>query len=505
MTPIEQHEENTARIPGKSDGLVRAELRALIESGLFTEGSRLARFLIFVVESYLHGHTERLKETVIGMEVYGRPPDYDPKVDPIVRTEARRLRQKMERYYETDGRSSRVMITIPRGGYVPQIHLRTLQIPIRVAPAADSEAERISQPPTRRTMFLRFAVLLIAGLVCGIRGWLGYREYHKQLEVKSAASNISNEAARQLYLKGRFYWAKRTPDLDHKAIMLFEEALRTDPNYVLAYSGLADAYAITASGLPSAERSKEAKSAAERALALDQSSAEAHTSLGFVLYKFDWNWVEAEQHFRRALQLNSAYALAHHWFGEFLVLRGRPDEGLAELRQAESLEPLSLPIKNDLARALYRTRHYDEAIAKATEVLDLDPNFSNAYATFAYAYEQKRDYASAVKNDLQVLRLANRSEQEIESLRRTFVTSGWRAYWAARLELLEKAPPYSVPAYVFAEIDLRLGNKEEALRFLEQSFEERSDAPLLIGVEPLLDPLRSDDRFVYLLRRAGLQ
>jgi Tfp pilus assembly protein PilF len=354
-------------------------------------------------------------------------------------------------------------------------------------------------------MFLEFAVVPIVGLVCGIGGWLGYREYHKHLEVKSAASNISNEAARQLYLKGRFYWAKRTPDFDHKAIVLFEDALRADPNFVLAYSGLADAYAITASGLPAVERSKEAKSAAERALALDESSAEAHTSLAFVLYKFDWNWVEAERHFRRALQLNPAYALAHHWFGEFLVLRGRPDEGLAELRQAESLEPLSLPIKNDLARGLYRTRHYDEAIAKAGEVLELDPNFSNAYATLAYAYEQKRDYASAVENDLEVLRIANKSEREIVSLRRTFVNSGWRAYWAAKIRSFQKAPPDSVPAYVFAELYLRLGNRGEALRFIEKSFEERSDAPLLIGVEPLLDPLRSDDRFIYLLRRAGLQ
>jgi tetratricopeptide (TPR) repeat protein len=189
----------------------------------------------------------------------------------------------------------------------------------------------------------------------------------------------------------------------------------------------------------------------------------------------------------------------------FLVLRGRPDEGLAQLTQAESLEPLSLPIKNDLARGLYRTCHYDQAIAKAQQVLELDPNFSNAYATLAYAYEQKRDYPRAVEADLQVLRLANRSEQELAALRKTFANSGWGAYRAAELKLLQKAPPCSVPPYVFAEIYLWLGNREAALHFLEKSFEERSDAPLLIGVEPLLDPLRSDDRFIYLLRRADLQ
>lgn len=521
MVPAKQHEEDAPDAAKKSNEIVRAELREIVQSRAFAQGNRLVRFLRFVVESYLSGETERLKETIIGIEVYDRPPDYDPKVDSIVRTEARRLRKRLEEYYEAEGRYSRVIITIPTGGYIPRIDLRPLSIPELVVanqglsnkedalskeeiPKEDipKEALPASLPFVKRRLL---AGTLIAGLVCSIGFWSITRQYRRREEGKVAVRHAPSPEANRLYLEGRFYWAKRTPDTVHRAITRFDEAIRLDPNYALAYSGLADAYAITASGLPAAERSVEAKSAAEHALALDESSAEAHTSLAFVLYKFDWNWVEAEQHFRRALQLNPSYALAHHWFGEFLVLRGRSDEGLAQLRQAESLEPLSLPIKNDLARALYRTRHYDEAIAKAQQVLDLDPNFSNAYATLTYTYEQKRDYPRAVKADLEVLRLANKSEQEIAKLRKIFTTSGWRAYWAAELRLLQKAPPGSVPAYVFAEIYLRLGNKEEALHLLEKSFEERSDAPLLIGVEPLLDPLRSDDRFIYLLRRVGLQ
>jgi tetratricopeptide (TPR) repeat protein len=138
-------------------------------------------------------------------------------------------------------------------------------------------------------------------------------------------------------------------------------------------------------------------------------------------------------------------------------------------------------------------------------VLDLDPSFSNAYATLAYAYEQKRDYPRAVEADLQVLRLANGSEEEITALRKRFTNSGWQAYWSGKLELLQRAPTDSVSAYVFAETYLRLENREEALHYLEKSFEDRGDAPLLVGVEPLLDPLRSENRFIYLLRRAGLQ
>lgn len=164
-----------------------------------------------------------------------------------------------------------------------------------------------------------------------------------------------------------------------------------------------------------------------------------------------------------------------------------------------------MPVRNDLARALYRIRRYDEAITEAQHVLELDPNFSNAYATLAYAYEQKRDYPRAVEADLQVLRLSKGSEEESAALRKKFADLGWKAYWSGRLELLQKAPVGSVPDYVFAEIYLRLGNRKEALHCLEKSFENRGDAPLLVGVEPVLDPLHSERRFIYLLRRAGLQ
>jgi tetratricopeptide (TPR) repeat protein len=505
MATTEQHEGNTSHVPKKSDAIVRTELREIVGSRTFAQGSRLARFLRFVVENYLSGETERLKESVIGVEVYDRPADYDPKIDSIVRTEARRLRKKLQEYYEGEGRYSRVIITVPTGGYTPRIEFRPQ--PVLTLPVADPGLEKKEVPqtslPSKRLRLL--AIVLVGGLICGVGFWSLARQYRRRQEAKMAARHAVNQEAYRLYLEGRFYWAKRTPDSVYKAITRFEEAVRLDPNYAAAYAGLADSYAVTASGLPASERWTKAKSAAERAIALDESSAEAHTSLAFILYKFEWNGLEAERHFRRAVQLNPSYALAHHWFGEFLVLRGRPDEGLAELRQAESLEPLSLPIKNDLARALYRTRHYDEAIERAQHVIELDPNFSNAYATLAYAYEQKRDYPRAVEADLHVLRLAKVSEEEITALRKRFIQSGWKAYWSAKLELLQKAPTGSVTAYVFAETYLRLGNREEALHFLEKSFADRGDAPLIVGAEPLLDPLRSDNRFIYLLRRAGLQ
>jgi len=364
---------------------------------------------------------------------------------------------------------------------------------------------KVVQESLSSNKFHLLAVVLTAGFICSIGYWSIIRQYRRGEEAKLPARTFNKEALR-LYVEGRFYWSKRTPDLDEKAITLFEEALHLDPNYALAYSGLADAYAVTASGLPAIERWVQARSDAERALALDESSAEAYTSRAFILYKFEWNWSEAERYFRRALQLNPNYVLAHHWFGEFLVLRGLSDEGLAQLRQAESLDPFSLRIKSDLARALYRTRRYDETITEAKHLLELDPNYKNAYETLTYAYEQKHDYPQAIEADLQVLRLSNKSEKETAALRRKFIISGWHAYWVGKLQLLQKeAQEGFVPAYFFAETYMRLGNREAALHFLEKGFDERSDAPLLVGVEPLMYPLRSDSRFINLLRRAGLQ
>ncbi|MEP7338424.1 MAG: winged helix-turn-helix domain-containing protein [Acidobacteriota bacterium] len=315
----------------------------------------------------------------------------------------------------------------------------------------------------------------------------------------------SNVEAYQLYLQGRYYWAKRTPEWIRKAIACFEQAARLDPNYAHAYAGLADSYALTASGLPPLERVPKAKAAAQRALALDESLAETHTSLAFILYKFEWNWLESENHFRRALQLNPTYSIAQHWFGESLVLMGRYDEGLARLREAERLDPLSMPIKADIGRALYRARRYDEAIARSRQLLEMDPNFRNAYSTIMYACQQKGLFAEAVDADLQVLRLSNVQAARIEDLKAAFASSGWQGYWRKQLELMqERARSEYVPAYVFAEIHLRLGDREAALQAIEKSYEERGDGPLFVRAEPPLDALRSDPRFAYFLRRSGL-
>lgn len=320
-----------------------------------------------------------------------------------------------------------------------------------------------------------------------------------------AKKDTENFEAYQLYLKGRYYWSKRTPEWVQKAIDCFEQATRLDPNYARAFAGLADAYAISASGLPPKERFPKAKAAAERALESDETLAEAHTSLAFILYKFEWNWLEAENHFRRAIEINPNYALAHHWFGEFLGLTARFDEGLAELKEAERLDPLSLAVKDDIARTLYRARRYDEAIEQARKALELEPNFRNSYISLASCYQQKEMYGEAVEADLKSLGLSNYPPEKIEELKNVFAASGWQAYWRKQLETQRRQNEIEyVPSYRAVEIYLWLGENETALQMLEKNYDEHGDAPLNVRTEPPFDALRNDSRFQRLLRRSGL-
>ena len=527
---------------GPHDDPRYALVQRILASDLFVRAPTLSRFLLYVSGQVFNGCADQINEHVIGIEVFGRKPGYDSNDDNIVRASASRLRVRLETYFATEGSAEAWHVSIPKGSYVPRFtprisksngtanpiafdslpvsearsvpqngHSPLVQsAPISTSQVDEPRPESLPAPAgTQRRGRLLFAAVFFAAAFFGLGlWWLGSRglavrdRTHEQ--VAPAAHYVPDPEARRLYLEGRFYWAKHKPDPIHQSIVCYEKAIRLDPNYALPYSGLADAYAITASGLPPAERLAPAKTYAEKALSLDEFSAEAHTSLAFILYKYEWNWPQAELHFGRALQLDPSYALAHHWFGEFLVLRGRPEEGLTQLRQALAIEPLSLPIRNDVARALYRTRHYDEAIAEARRVLDMDPTY-NAYPILTYSYEQKHEYAKAVDADLESAQVSRLPDAQLAALRKTFDTAGWQAYWKARIALLKKEPPGSVPAYVLAEDNLRAGNKELALHLLEQSFSDRGDAPLLIGAEPLWDPLRTDQRFAYLLRRAGFE
>lgn len=310
-----------------------------------------------------------------------------------------------------------------------------------------------------------------------------------------------NLEAYQLYLRGRYFWNRRTPEWIQKGIECFQEAIRLDPQYALAYSGLADSYALTSSGLPSLERKAKSRPAVEQALKLDPELAEAHASLGFIKYKYDWDWLGAEQSLRHAIALNTNYSTAHHWLGECLSLQGKTEEGLASLRYAERLDPLSLAIKEDIGLHLYRSRQYDLAIKQLLDIRAMDPTYIRIGPWLARIYEQKGRYEEAVTEDLNGPLQKRLDEVTKQELKDAIRQGGWHVYLQKYLDLY-KAGKIPEDARFLAYVNLQLGDKEPALVYLEKSFDIHADAPLQIKTEPIYDPLRAEPRFQELLRRA---
>jgi TolB-like protein/DNA-binding winged helix-turn-helix (wHTH) protein/Flp pilus assembly protein TadD len=313
--------------------------------------------------------------------------------------------------------------------------------------------------------------------------------------------------AYESYLKGRYFWNKRTADGLKVALAYFNEAIDEDPKYPQAYSGLADTYALLGDWQYGVMTPKEAfpkaKAAAIKALELDSTLGEAHNSLAFALDGFDWNFDAAGNEFRRAIELNPGYATAHHWYAWHLGLLGRFDEAVAEMRKAQNLDPLSLIINADLAEILVLAHHYDESIAQSRKTIEMDPNFALAHNQLAQAYLQKHMYEEAVTELQKAVRLSGDSLTCIANLARAYVAAGKRSEAEKLLSDLKKRsnPAYS-NAPEIAIVYVSLGDKDQAMSWLEKGFEERFNPGVLL--RPGFDPLRSDSRFQNLRRRIGL-
>jgi len=212
--------------------------------------------------------------------------------------------------------------------------------------------------------------------------------------------------AYHLYLRGRYFWNRRTHEGYKKAIEYFNQAIEKYPSYALAYSGLADCYVLGGDARSTQEAFSKAKAAASRALEIDDTLAEAHASLALVKMAYDWDLAAAESEFKRAIELNPNYATAHHWYADCLMLMGRTDQAIASIRRAQELDPLSLIISRDAGRLFYFARRYDEAIEECQKALELDPNFYPLHVTLADAYVQKRDYQQAINHYQNVINLS---------------------------------------------------------------------------------------------------
>ncbi|MGI8836215.1 MAG: winged helix-turn-helix domain-containing protein [Pyrinomonadaceae bacterium] len=320
--------------------------------------------------------------------------------------------------------------------------------------------------------------------------------------------HTNNAEAYQAYLKGRFFWNKRSEEGYTKAIEHFEQAIEQDHDYGQAYAGLADAYALLGSMgntvLPRREAMPRAKAAALKALEIDDTLAEAHTSLAFVRMHYEWDWLAAEREFKRAIEINPNYVTAHHWYAYYLAAMERMDEAIAEIKRAQEIDPLSLIISTDVAEMFYYARQYDRAIEQSQKTLEMDANFALAHRGLGWAYLQKGMHKEATASFQRAVSISGGRIDTIASLGYAYATSGRQSEALTILsELKERAGRNYVAPHEIAIIYASLNEKDQALAWLEKAYEERSGSLILIKVEPSLDPLRSDPRFADLVRRVG--
>jgi len=317
--------------------------------------------------------------------------------------------------------------------------------------------------------------------------------------------------AYEAYLKGRFFWNKRSGEGFRKGMEYFNQAIARDPSYAPPYAGLADSYALLGSiglgynTLPPREAMPKAKAAALKALEIDSTLAEAHTSLGLILSEYEWNWADSLTEFQRAIELNPGYATAHQWYAWLLTALGRWDEATAENRRAYEFDPLSVVINTQICSTFNLSRQYDKAIEQCRKTLELDPDFVQLHYNLGRAYEEQGKYPEAIAEFQRGKDLSGGSPAMVMALAHAYAASGRKAEALRAIdELKNLASKTYVPALFFAPIYARLGEKEQAFQYLEKAFAERTDYLIFLGREPLSDPIRSDPRFDALLRRLGL-
>src|SRR5579864_3849381 len=375
----------------------------------------------------------------------------------------------------------------------------TVQL-LRVEDGASLWADTFEENPERVFALEDAVAERIAGsMFIGLSGEQKRRMERQQTEDANAY---------QLYLRGRYFWNKRTKEGLQRSISYYDQAVVQDPNYALAYAGLADSYGLLGSyGVESASQSDpRAKAAAVKALQLDDSLAEAHSSLGMIYFFDEWKWPLAEREFQRAIALNPNYSIAHTWYGLNLAAVGRFDEALTQVRRAQELDPLSLIVDTDVGRILYLSRHYGQAIEAYRKVLDLDPNFGRAHTRLGMALAAEREFGPAREEFRKALQLSGPDPYIYGLLGYTQALSGNRE--AARQllrQLLQRSHREYVPPFSMALICIGLGDRQAALDWLDRAYQDHSTLMVYAKTDPLLDPLRSEPRFAALLQRMNLR
>jgi serine/threonine-protein kinase len=564
--------------------------------------------LRFIVEETLAGRSNGLKEYTLGVDAFDRGEDFDPRLNPIVRIEAGRLRSRLKQYYAGEGRRDEIQIYLPRGTYTPVFRKADGGQRVGVTEQAESRRAFRPKPQYNGIAVLPFAdqssgqnqaylcdgiteeVIHLLSRVSGLRVivWpsvlrfkarsMDVRDVRDLLHVEMALSGSVRKSqnrvrviaqlidlledeyrwsevynrelsdvfeiqqqiaqaivrtfqdqfpaghvvgnsrrhsgdlqAYKLYLRGRYYWNDRSEQGLRRAVQYFEQAIAEDSNYALAWTGLADCYALIGfygTVAPSEYRIK-ANKAALRAVEIDPDLAEAHASLAFITTIFEWDWAAAEREFQVAIGLNPGYATAHHWYAiAHLAPRARFDEAMVEIQRAHEFDPISLAINRDLAMIHYYSRRYDLVEEQARKTVALEPTFPAGYWLLGLADEQRgmfREATEAFENGLSLSGGASSNSQMAGALAHTYGLWGKRRQ---ALNLLAQLLSLSQRRYVcpfdIAVIYMGLSDIEQAFTWLAALYEVRSYELTRLRVDPRCDVLRGDTRFTKLLMEVGL-
>ena len=468
-------------------GHVAAALTKVLGSQPFRGSERRRKLLQFLVEEALAGRAGELKERVVGVEVFERDPCYDVRVDPITRVEMGRLRAKLLEYYATEGAGDDIIIDIPKGGYAPRLIVRE--------PAAVP-----SQPPApaRRSWVWAAAAILILGLAGAVVA-VRYRPYpvHKP-----------DPEAESLYLKGRYYWAKRSPDSLHAALDLFTRAIVRDPAYAKPYVGMADCYNLLRefAAMPEAEAFSRARAAARRAVQIDPHSAEAHASLAFSSFWGAWDLAGAEREFQRAISLDPSCVMAHHWYATALSGLGRYDEALAQFDRAQQLDPSSNAILADKGFILFCAGHREQGLALLKELEASEPDFLSPRHYLAEIYFQTGDDANYL---VEARRAAELSQDDhalavCRAAQAGFDSGGRQGMMKSRLQAeIELYDRGLFPAYSVAATCARAGRGGQTVQYLQAALARHESSVLVMGRDPAFSGLRDDPSYRTLLAQVA--
>ncbi len=326
-----------------------------------------------------------------------------------------------------------------------------------------------------------------------------------EVEQRMAKRSTEDSAAYQLYLQGRYYWNKRSLEGAQQSIDFFRQAIEKDARYALAYAGQADAYAQLAdlNVLPAREITPKVEAAADKALQLDETLAEAHTSLAWSKFHA-WDWPGAEKEFRRAIELNANYATAHAWYGEYLMSLGRFKDAQAEMERADELDPSSPALNLALGYRLYYAQQVPQAIDQFQKTLALDPSFVMAHVYLGRAYEQTGNFPAAIAELRKALELSGDDSNELAALGQALAASHQDAEARKILgQLQERSQQTYVQPMWIAVIHLALNEKDQAFDWMQKAYADRSSWLVYLKIDPFFDPVRRDPRFADLLRQVG--